>query len=53
MIEEETPLEDEFVEAILNAWDLLMEDPLIYDLVKMDSEAREESFAELMGKLGY
>ena len=53
LIEEETPLEDEFVEAILNAWDLLMEDPLIYDLVKMDSEAREESFAELMGKLGY
>ena len=53
LIEEETPLEDEFVEAILNAWDLLMEDPMIYDLVKMDSEAREESFAELMGKLGY
>lgn len=53
LIEEEIPLEDEFVDALLKAWAELIEDPLIYDLVKMDSEAREGSFEELMGKLGY
>jgi hypothetical protein len=30
-----------------------VEAPLIYDLVKMDSEAREEAFEELLDKLGY
>ena len=52
LIEQEIPLEDEFVEDLTEAWRLLIEDPLIYDLVKMDSEAREESFDELMEKLG-
>ena len=33
--------------------DAVYQKTMIYDLVKMDSEAREESFAELMGKLGY
>lgn len=53
LIEEETPLEDDFVDALLDSWERLIEDPLIYDLVKMDSEAREEAFEELLGKLGY
>ena len=52
LIEEEIPLEDAFVDALQEAWETLIEDPLIYDLVKMDSEAREESFDELIGKLG-
>ena len=52
LIEEEIPLEDEFVETLLDAWFELMEDQLVYDLVKMDSEAREESFRELMDKMG-
>ena len=52
LIEQEIPLEDDFVEALTEAWKKLIEDPLIYDLVKMDSEAREESFDELMEKLG-
>ena len=52
LIEEEIPLEDEFVNETLDVWRELITDPLIYDLVKMDSEAREESFRELMDKLG-
>ncbi len=52
LIEEEIPLEDEFVETIAEAWAELMEDPLVYDLVRMDSEAREASFGDLMDKLG-
>lgn len=52
LIEEEIPLEDDFVDAITDVWEELMQDPLIYDLVLMDSEAREESFSELMDKLG-
>ena len=53
LIEEETPLEDDFVDTLLDSWARLVEDPLIYDLVKMDSEAREEAFEELLDKLGY
>ena len=52
LIEQEIPLEDDFVGALTDVWRILIEDPLIYDLVKMDSEAREESFDELMEKLG-
>ncbi|MCR4710473.1 MAG: hypothetical protein K5653_09500 [Clostridiales bacterium] len=52
LIEEETPLNDEFVDTLYDAWARLIEDPLIRDLVRMDSEAREESFDELMEKLG-
>lgn len=53
LIEEEIPLEDDFLDAITEAWRELIKDPLIYDLVKMDSEAREKSFFELIDKLGY
>ena len=51
LIEEEIPLNDDYVDAMYETWEMLTEDPLIYDLVKMDSEAREESFRELMDKL--
>ena len=51
LIEEETPLEDDYVDAVLEAWSILITDPLIYDLVKMDSEAREDALWELMDKL--
>lgn len=53
LIEDEIPLEDDFVDAITGAWAKLLKDPLVYDLVLMDSEAREESFEELMEKLGF
>ena len=53
LIEEEIPLEDDFVEVLTEAWETLIMDPLIYDLVRMDSKAREESFDELMDKLGF
>ena len=52
LIEEEIPLNDDFVDKTLEAWEILIEDPLIYDLVKLDSEERESSFTELMDKLG-
>ncbi len=52
LIEDEIPLEDDFVEKITEAWERLIRDPLIYDMVKADSEEREESFSELMDKLG-
>ena len=52
LIEDEIPLNDEYVDATTEVWQRLIQDPLIYDLVRMDSEAREESFDELMDKLG-
>ncbi|MBQ1471266.1 MAG: hypothetical protein IIZ34_02785 [Eubacterium sp.] len=52
LIDEEMPLEESFVRATYTAWSRLIRDPLIYDLVKMDSEAREASLAELAEKLG-
>ena len=52
LIDEEIPLEDRFVQATYTAWKHLIRDPLIYDLVKMDSEAREASVAELAELLG-
>ena len=47
LIEQEIPLNDDFVEATEEAWSRLIEDPLIYDLVRMDSQAREEAASEL------
>ena len=40
MIEDETELDPDFIQATLTVWKHLIRDPLIYDLVKMDSEAR-------------
>lgn len=47
LIEEEIPLEDDFVKATATVWAHLLEDPLIYDLVKADSEKREAAIKEL------
>ena len=47
LIEEEIPLNDDFVDATRAAWEKLITDPLIRDLVRMDSEARENAVAEL------
>ena len=41
MIEDETELDPDFIQATLTVWKHLIRDPLIYDLVKMDSEGRD------------
>ena len=51
LIDDEIPLNDDFVEVTTEAWRLLIQDPLIYDLVKQDSVARDEAIAELAEKL--
>jgi hypothetical protein len=51
LIEEEIPLNDGFVEQTKKAWEMLIRDPLIYDLVRMDSIAREDAARELAEKL--
>ena len=38
----ETELDEDFIKATLTVWKHLIRDPLIYDLVKMDSEERYE-----------
>lgn len=40
LIHENIDLNVDFIETTLKAWSLLIEDPLIYDFVKMDSKAR-------------
>ena len=42
LIEETLPLNDDFVKATTTVWRHLIRDPLIYDLVKADSEDRYE-----------
>lgn len=46
LIEEEIPLNDDFVKATYTVWAHLIRDPLIYDLVVMDSRARDEAQKE-------
>ena len=52
LIEEEIPLNDDFVSATREAWEKLITDPLIRDLVRADSEERENAVAELEDMLG-
>ena len=52
LIDEEMQLNERFVQATFTVWKHLIKDPLIYDLVKMDSEMREYALEELMNKLG-
>ena len=52
LIEEELPLNENFVQATTTVWEHLLADPLIYDLVKADSEAREAAFRDLATALG-
>ncbi|MBK5246326.1 MAG: hypothetical protein JJE49_03525 [Peptostreptococcaceae bacterium] len=40
LIKEHIKLEDEFIKANFTVWKRLIKDPLIYDLVKMDSSSR-------------
>ena len=51
LIDDEMALDERFYRATFTAWSRLIEDPLIYDLVRMDSEAREESFSDLADML--
>ena len=48
LIEEEIELEPEFMEVTWRCWARLVEDPLIHDLVRMDSEERYEEGGELV-----
>ena len=48
----ELPLNEDFVQATTTVWEHLLADPLIYDLVKADSEAREAAFRDLATALG-
>lgn len=43
LIEEERPLQEDFILATYRAWKRLLQEEAIYDLIKMDSEAREEA----------
>jgi hypothetical protein len=51
LIDEEIPLEDQFVEATQAAWEMLIRDPRIREIVREDSIERERSMMELMDKL--
>lgn len=52
LIDEEIPLNEDFIEATYRAWEILLRDPLIYDLVKMDSKIRDEAIQTLSSLLG-
>ncbi len=52
LIEEQIPLNDDFVEATLKAWDMLIQDPRVRDLVREDSIEREEAVNMLADMLG-
>ncbi len=53
LIDDEMPLNDSFVQATKTVWKHLIRDPLIYDMVKEDSDARMEAFRELYEKMFY
>lgn len=44
LIEDEIPLNEDFVKATYTVWSHLLRDPLIYDLVEMDSRERERFY---------
>nr|MCR4805553.1 hypothetical protein [Clostridia bacterium] len=52
LIEEQIPLNDDFVEATQRAWDMLIQDPRVRDLVREDSIEREEAVNMLADMLG-
>ena len=53
LIEEELPLNDDFVQATETVWKHLIRDRRIYDMVKEDSQARDESIEQLAKMLGF
>ncbi len=50
LIEERMELKDEFIQATYTAWKHLIRDPLIADLVEMDSEIIDEEGKEIIIK---
>ena len=52
LIDEQTPLNDSFVQATETVWKHLIRDPRIRDLVREDSAAREEAILQLQEMLG-
>ena len=48
LIEKDMELEPDFLEVTWRCWARLVEDPLIHDLVRMDSEERYEEGGELV-----
>ena len=42
LISERIPLNRDFIETTYEAWQTLMQEPLIYDLIMLDSEIRIE-----------
>jgi hypothetical protein len=42
LAEGEVPLNEDFIKATYTAWSHLIRDPLIYDLVELDSQYRVE-----------
>lgn len=53
LIEEEIPLNDDFVQATQTVWEHLIRDPRIRDLVREDSAEREEAILHLRDMLGF
>ena len=47
LIDEDMPLNEDFAKATFTVWKHLIKDPLIYDLVEMDSEIRIEEGQEI------
>ena len=47
LISDKIPLNDSFIKATYTAWKHLLRDPLIFDLVEMDSEYRLEDKAQI------
>ncbi len=48
IITEKLPLTEEFIQATYTVWSHLLRDPLIYDLVEMDSREREYENKDLL-----
>lgn len=53
LIEEQMPLNDDFVQATQTVWAHLIRDPRIYDMVREDSIERETAILELGKMLGF
>ena len=47
IISEKRDLDEDFINKIFKMWKRLIEDDLIFDLVKMDSENREKKGIEI------
>lgn len=41
LLRDQLPLNDSFIQATFTVWKRLIKDPLIYDLVRLDSDSRE------------